>query len=200
PLHTISLTLEYPPADEKEFLNFRQKIKDQIRRIDEHLKKLMLITTHEDLSSEKVDLVQLTSDLIAEHKLAAESIKINKVSDTDSILLDAVPSELISVFNTLINNAIESSGSTPTIEIDIKQNNADEQINWIIRDQGCGITDDVRDKLFTPHNTNKTYGSGMGLYLAYRIIKGRYQGDITYRANRPSGSEFNLVINNRKTA
>jgi len=55
------------------------------------------------------------------------------------------------------------------------------------------------EKLFTPHNTDKTYGAGMGLYLAERVIKHKYNGNISIKNNATKGSCVIVTVNDRGT-
>ena len=55
-----------------------------------------------------------------------------------------------------------------------------------VLDRGPGLAPEVRDRLFTPHVTTKGHGAGMGLYLAERIVRTRYEGSLALR-DRPGG-------------
>ena len=70
----------------------------------------------------------------------------------------------------------------------------------MIKDEGCGFSKEVLDKIFTPHNTNKTYGAGMGLYLAERVIRHKYNGSISIKNNVNKGCCVLITVNNRGLA
>ena len=65
------------------------------------------------------------------------------------------------------------------------------------------VSIEVKSKLFSPHNTNKTYGAGMGLYLAHRIVTLKYDGDLSINDNPQQNGQENpgakivLTLNNR---
>lgn len=73
---------------------------------------------------------------------------------------------ILQILNNLMLNsikALENTKDNPTIFIECKIN--DEQLDIIICDNGCGISDENRDKIFDMYFTT-TGGSGIGLYHA----------------------------------
>jgi signal transduction histidine kinase len=62
-----------------------------------------------------------------------------------------------------------------------------------IADQGPGIPEDIREKIFDLYFTTKSGGSGIGLAMTYRILQLHY-GSIEVQSNPASGSEFLLRI------
>jgi len=64
-----------------------------------------------------------------------------------------------------------------------------------IRDTGCGISDEIKDKIFNPYFTTKSIddGTGMGLSIVYGIIK-QYDGFIQFHSKVNEGTVFNLFI------
>jgi signal transduction histidine kinase len=62
-----------------------------------------------------------------------------------------------------------------------------------IADQGPGIPDDIREKIFDLYFTTKSGGSGIGLAMTYRIVQLHY-GSIEVQSNAERGTEFLLRI------
>ena len=48
-----------------------------------------------------------------------------------------------------------------------------------IGDRGAGLPVQVRERLFTAHLSTKPEGAGMGLFLAHRILRERYDGELS---------------------
>jgi signal transduction histidine kinase len=62
-----------------------------------------------------------------------------------------------------------------------------------IADEGPGIPDDIREKIFDLYFTTKAGGSGIGLAMTYRIVQLHY-GSIEVQSNAGRGTEFLLRI------
>jgi signal transduction histidine kinase len=61
-------------------------------------------------------------------------------------------------------------------------------VRLTVEDEGPGLPSEVRSRLFTPHVTTKPSGSGMGLFLAYRIATARYGGSLVLEERVPRGT------------
>ncbi len=58
-----------------------------------------------------------------------------------------------------------------------------------IRDQGAGIPDEIREKIFDLYFTTKTGGSGIGLAMTYRILQ-LHHGSVEVQSVSGQGSDF----------
>jgi signal transduction histidine kinase len=61
-----------------------------------------------------------------------------------------------------------------------------------VNDNGPGITDEIKDKIFQPFFTTKPTGegTGLGLSLSYDIITKGHGGEIKVESNAEKGTEF----------
>lgn len=94
------------------------------------------------------------------------------------------------IFSNLISNAIKYSPEDTTIEIDI-QNGGDEWVTHV-KDQGDGVTDENKEKLFTRFERlgkEGVKGTGLGLAIAKRIVD-LHGGNIWIEDNPEGGSIF----------
>lgn len=200
PLHTMLLSLDTIPVVSDNATgsanNFIDLFKAQIQRIDQCIRELMSITTHESLISESTDISKLVEELVIEHSGKHEITIKNHLPEAHKNVR-ILYSEIKSCLNTLLSNAIEASHKTKQpIVIDLSYANNHWEIS--LTDFGEGVTKEILPDLFSPHITNKSYGAGMGLYIAKRIITGRYRGNILYCPNSiGAGSKFTLIFNNR---
>jgi signal transduction histidine kinase len=97
--------------------------------------------------------------------------------------------QLNQVFMNILNNAQQSIADEGTISITTRQE--DEWVTVRIRDSGCGIPADVREKIFDPFFTTKEpgVGTGLGLSLSYGLIT-KLGGTIECRSELQRGTEF----------
>ena len=134
----------------------------------------------------KVNLVEIIN-LVG--SLYNESVDLKVTMSDDSYLVLADRDQLISVFSNLIKNAVQSvpDGEQGIIRISLRREAASILVE--IADNGIGIPEDQRDKIFTPNFTTKS--SGMGLGLAYvRNIVEEASGKIWYSSIYKKGSSF----------
>ena len=122
-------------------------------------------------------------------------IKVN-VPDSLSILADE---RLISqVMTALLSNALKFSESEKTIEITAFTFNK-ELIEFVITDEGIGIPEDVKMKLFkiedlfSSQGINGEKGNGLGLILAREIVE-KHNGQLWFYSEEGKGSEFHFTL------
>jgi PAS domain S-box-containing protein len=81
-------------------------------------------------------------------------------------------------------------------EVVLKTSLTDEGDFFVIevRDNGCGMTEEIRRNIFTPFfSTKKTLGTGLGLAVTARII-GAHEGEISVESEPDRGSTFRIRI------
>ena len=62
-----------------------------------------------------------------------------------------------------------------------------------VKDHGCGIAPENREKIFDPFFTTKESGTGLGLSVAHQIIE-QHGGILTAEANPDRGTTFSVVL------
>ncbi|MCR4821566.1 MAG: PAS domain S-box protein [Treponema sp.] len=60
-------------------------------------------------------------------------------------------------------------------------------------DDGCGMDEETMSRVFEPYFTTKSNGTGLGMAMAYKIIK-EFSGDISIKSNLGRGSEFLISL------
>ncbi|GAB4533201.1 MAG: hypothetical protein Tsb0020_49150 [Haliangiales bacterium] len=106
------------------------------------------------------------------------------------------PSKLHRVLENLLSNAIEalSGGDSDAPSIEICVDRVDEITRWSIRDNGPGIPDAIRERIFEPFATmGKSHGTGLGLAIAHQIVAA-HGGQLTLEASDASGTIFALTL------
>lgn len=112
-------------------------------------------------------------------------------------LLNCMPSQLNQVFMNLLRNAVQSlEGSGRSGQIEVATGCSNEEV-WVrISDNGCGMPNAVRARIFEPFYTTKPVGKGTGLGLstAFDVVEKKHGGHIEVESTVDQGSSFRVVL------
>jgi len=200
PLGAIMTNAEFALsfAEDEDIKESLELIKKASLRCKNITGKLLQFSRKED--SEKIvvsvsEIIESSRQLL-KHRLDETNTKlIKKIGD--DVQITGNPDELSSVFTNLIQNALDAieSGSIDTGIITVEAVRDDESIKITIRDNGCGMDDNVLNKIFDPFFTTRDVGkgTGLGLWLSMNIIS-KHGGKIYVKSKPGEGSEFIVVI------
>jgi signal transduction histidine kinase len=147
---------------------------------------------------EKSDLNKLLKST-----LVVAQNRIKKVADLEAEYAPNLPhipcgmGELNQVFlNLLINaaDAIAETGKRGLIKVSTKRN--DHELIVKISDNGIGIPEKIKEKIFTPFFTTKDVGkgTGQGLHFSYRIVVERHKGKLYFESKVNKGTTFYIHL------
>ena len=101
-------------------------------------------------------------------------------------------SELREVFVNLIVNAVDAMPRGGKLRISCNGNDGRLQLQF--NDNGTGMADDVRQKIFEPFfSTKGAHGTGLGLSVSYSIIE-RHEGSIKVESEPGNGTTFTIDL------
>ncbi|WP_017306571.1 sensor histidine kinase [Spirulina subsalsa] len=184
-------------------------------KISQIIQSLLNFSRLQQSDKKTIDLHEgLDSTLvILEHRCKAKDGKppIQIIKNYGNIPpVDCYAGLLNQVFMNLISNAIDAlrekdGEATPNIrktkktkdlKITITTEQTASAIRVRIKDNGVGIPDHIRDKIFNPFFTTKSvgHGTGLGLSLSYAIVVERHQGQLTMTSELGTGTEFCVEI------
>ncbi|MDR0566960.1 MAG: sensor histidine kinase [Prevotellaceae bacterium] len=94
----------------------------------------------------------------------------------------------------LITNAAYAVREKPAPRIVLAAGATHEGLLYIaVADNGCGISPEVRDKIFIPFFSTKKHGTGIGLSLSREIIK-LHRGSLKIQSKEGEGSTFTILL------
>jgi signal transduction histidine kinase len=107
----------------------------------------------------------------------------------EKVLIYADKEQINSIFSNLIKNGIQSilPGNEGIIKVNIGK--ASDKIVVSVSDNGTGIPESLRKKMFTPNFTTKSSGTGLGLSIAKRYVENA-GGKIWFESETEKGSTF----------
>ncbi|WP_461041853.1 two-component regulator propeller domain-containing protein [Spirosoma harenae] len=197
-----------------------QKIQHHGDRASSIVRGMLEHSRHESGEKRPTDLNALAQEYlkIAYHGLKAKNktessdrFNCELVTDLDPNVgdVDLVPQEIGRVLLNLYNNAFyavlerrssvqakqnDSPDYIPRVEVSTKRQKG--QIVIRVRDNGTGISESIKSKIFQPFFTTKPTGegTGLGLSLSYDIITQGYKGSIRVNSVENQGTEFIIEL------
>ena len=126
-------------------------------------------------------------------KIKGSRVKVHKNYTKRLQEINCYPGQLNQVFMNIISNALEATPEKGNIWIETKSTNSEATIT--IKDDGPGMSDEVKNRVFEPFYTTKDFGkgTGLGLSISFGIIQ-KHQGTISLEDNKPSGAKFIISI------
>ncbi len=174
------------------------KIQSDCTRLDHLMKSVLAFSRPMEHRFEPVDIGILLVRLMDRYRPRMARLNIVPFIQVEENCPKSIGDAraLERVFINLINNAIDAMNkSGGTLAIKVCVNHAviyHTQIEVAVSDNGPGIPDDVREKLFEPFVTSKQKGTGLGLAITKRIVTA-HQGSIEVNTF-PGGTVFHVYL------
>lgn len=201
--------------------NNEDKIVSHGKRAEGIVKSMLQHSRKESGKKEPTDINKLADEYLrlSYHGLRAKDKSFNASYETDFDaeipLVNVMSQDFGRVLLNLINNAFHACAESgknkknegtsepafvPKVTVSTKllrsQGKKDGQkVEIVVKDNGVGIPDEIRDKIFQPFFTTKPtgQGTGLGLSLSYDIVKS-HGGDLTVDTKKGEWTKFVIVI------
>ena len=184
--------VEYKEAI-KEINTLLDSIKNGTKRTTEIVRGLRTFSRLDEDILKMADIHEgIDSTLILLHNKYKNHVEIIK---NYGVLpqVECYPGQLNQVFMNILSNAIDAINEKGTITIQTLLNK--DKILISIKDNGHGIPESLKDKIFDPFFTSKGVGKGTGLGLSIsQSIIGKHNGTLEMKTKQGEGSEFIITI------
>jgi nitrogen fixation/metabolism regulation signal transduction histidine kinase len=162
-----------------------------IEQID-HLSKIAAdFSQFANIGNKKIELVDLHQVIGILVDLYGSNPKVhiqwNKVFG--SVVMKADKTHMNRVFTNLFANAVDACQDKQVCDIKINEVQNDGVITISVKDNGEGIPEEMRSKIFTPNFTTKTSGTGLGLAMTKSIVE-QAKGNIWFETEEGKGTTF----------
>jgi PAS domain S-box-containing protein len=149
------------------------------------------------LDREPLELAPFIARLVAEERqLDSERPFTLRVNGAENVSVLADPSRLEQVFTNLLQNARKYSAANAPIAVDVAM--AGDMVSVAVRDQGIGIPEDDRERVFAAFQRagnvdSNSPGLGLGLFITRQIVRA-HAGEIAVGANDGPGTTFTVTL------
>jgi len=116
---------------------------------------------------------------------------IHFISEEEEIIAKLDRTQLIRVVTNLVKNAIQAVPEVDSPRILVSVASEGDYVKLSVADNGIGISDEVKEKVFEPKFTTKSSGMGLGLGMVKNIVE-TYKGTISLTSQHGKGSVFTV--------
>jgi two-component system nitrogen regulation sensor histidine kinase NtrY len=177
-----------PDFDEK-LKNFSQSMIEQIDALTRIANEFSHFAKMPKPQVEPVDVYMLTKsvvDLYSEKERTRITCRIVNPGNKN-LMLDR--DQTIRVLNNLITNAIQAVPSDREAIIDVCARGTKSGVLIRVNDNGTGISESQRSKIFVPNFTTKSTGTGLGLAMVRSMVS-HVGGSVYFRSREGKGASF----------
>jgi len=164
-------------------LSFIRSVKSQTWEYDEE-------------KQQHFDVVQVIEDalLLLNREMMRNRCEVVFEPQAESVKLLGPEASFAQVITNLIANAIDASIPHGGGLITIKLIEDEQSVNLQVIDDGVGIPEDIRTKIFDPLFTTKSFGegSGLGLSIVHDIVTKGFNGSIDFSSQVGEGTAFSI--------
>ncbi len=140
----------------------------------------------ENTNPENIFIKEILQSVANLHE-ADERVKISVQADNSVIFADKT--QMTRLFTNIVKNAIEASNTDEICEVNINTIELNDSVLITVKDNGSGIPEEMREKIFTPNFTTKNSGTGLGLAICKAIVENA-NGKIWFETEMNKGTVF----------
>jgi signal transduction histidine kinase len=157
------------------------------------------------LQVEPVSLARIVDDAVqmAESLVPRGRVRVAVHMPPDLPAVDADAHQLRQLFTNLVANAFEALNGTGSVVVAGRHARCEDDplaspsgagsVAITVADDGPGISEEVRDRIFSPFFTTKPRGSGLGLPIVRKIVDA-HEGRIDLEVGAERGTTFRVVL------
>jgi signal transduction histidine kinase len=193
-LSVQQLLRSYDPNDPESEERLKRVANSMIEQIDALTKianEFSNFAKMPQLMNQRMNIVPVIKGVC--NLFADSGVKLSFESFTDSINGDVDKDQFVRVFNNLIKNAVQSIAPGVEGEITVRITDHSDQVKIEIQDNGQGIEEDMRARIFVPYFTTKGTGTGLGLAMVKQIIE-NHGGSIYFDTELGKGTCFTIML------
>ena len=200
PLTPMKLSIQYlQKANNSEAPNVKELTASVAKTLVEQIDHLSKIAS--DFSqfahignpqNEVLDLHEMLSSLTSLYE-TMENVLFKWVPVREKILIYADKTQINRLFTNLLQNALEACHNRETCVISVSEELHSGNIIVRIRDNGEGIPEQMRSKIFIPNFTTKSSGTGLGLAMSQTIVE-QAKGRIWFETVENAGTTFFIEL------
>ncbi len=200
PLSAVKLNLDfikmYKDELPKEVNESLDDCYEAVTRIQVMIDQMLGFTRKNQIElGKKLDVNKVTEDAIAlvSYRSKKQNISFEKYMDESLPYVNFDENKLLQILLNLMTNAVDSVSDKGKIIIRTFKKNSDNKyfVFWEVEDNGSGISEENRDKIFEDFFTNKKHGTGLGLSVCKMLLE-EHDAKINFESEVDRGTKFTI--------
>lgn len=200
PLTNLSLALEQLkeelPSDDEYLTMYTDIINRNVNRIGQLITEMLNSSKPRELDRKAQslnDVVRDTIELVADRlKLKSMQLITDFTEENCTVMIDREQVK-VALLNVFINAVEAMEQNKGVLTIRTRCSDDDELVCVMVSDNGSGITEENRKRLFDPFFTGKSSGMGLGLTTTQNIVNS-HRGTIDVESQLGEGTTFKLCF------
>ena len=184
-------------GEEAERAQILSSVESEATRCGEIVKQLLQFARPSRPRAEPCDVGDLVTGTVrlVQHQLDVQGLTgvVNISPEAPSVVCD--PQQVRQALVAVLMNACEAMGSEGTLTVEV-QPGAGGAVSIAIRDTGMGMDEATRSQVFEPFFTTKEKGSGIGLAVAYSIVRA-HGGRVELESRPGAGTTVHILLPSR---
>ena len=194
PLTSLKGFVQLLQMEDDKHQDYYQIMLDELNRINHIVGELLLLAKPQHIKYTKVAIQKILNDVISLLTVEASlyNVQIEFNFPKEDIILECEPNQLKQLFINLIKNSIEASKNDSKILINLEliENST---IAIMVKDNGCGISQERLQKMGEPFYSSKEKGTGLGLTVSYKIVQS-HKGTIVFDSELGLGTTAKITL------
>ena len=168
-------------------------IESEIHRLDRVVQSLVDFSRPVELHLQENDLRVIVGQVaaLAQDDLSTRGVYLINHLPARPVIVNSDPDLLKQALLNVILNGAQSMPEGGKLDVLVESDYKNALIR--VQDEGVGIPDEIREKIFDLYFTTKSGGSGIGLAMTYRILQ-LHHGSVEVQSRADRGTEFCLHI------
>jgi len=190
--------LRQPMLEDEKRLRFANKVTDSVRHLEKLVSDMLIFAKGEMGGGERLPVSELIDSVI--HNMDAElnrtHTQLELADEAGDVQVRCNRDILISALINLANNAIQAMGEGGTLTLSSEVDGS--WVDIVIEDNGPGIDEETRERIFEPFYTTRANGTGLGLAVVQAVARA-HQGELWLDSRPGKGSRFGIRLPRQTT-
>jgi two-component system nitrogen regulation sensor histidine kinase NtrY len=183
---------EKDPKFDQKFERFSKSFVEQIESLSQIASEFSAFAKMPDTRMERFNVFDVINQAVTIFKQMDNFNIIYKTPEAP-FYINADKDQILRCFNNLLKNAIEATPADRFGLLEINSEVTENDILLSVKDNGNGIPEGTREKIFEPNFTTKSSGTGLGLAFVKNSIENA-GGKVWFKTQQGVGTTFFLLL------